>query len=104
MPRKKNEVHVYIKYNHSLAVQIYEISNKTLKRCKIAHCNKSDCHYFYKTQFIETKTETIIRLLATIKHRMKKINYLSDLYVLLNHHKSLIHRRKINYMYLIQNT
>lgn len=26
--KKKNEVHVYIKYNHSLAVQIYEISNK----------------------------------------------------------------------------
>lgn len=33
MPTNKNEVHVYTKYNHSLAVQ-------TLKRCKIAHCKK----------------------------------------------------------------
>lgn len=40
MPTNKNEVHVYTKYNHSLAVQNNEISNKTLKRCKIAHCKK----------------------------------------------------------------
>lgn len=90
MPTNKNEVHVYTKYNHSLAVQNNEISNKTLKKW---------LSWFLQKQFMDTQTELFIWLLATIKYRMKKINYIPDISVLFNHHKSLIQRCKINYVY-----
>lgn len=74
------------------------ISNKTLKRCKIAHCKKVIVMISTKTIY-GYSNRAIHMILATIKYRMKKINYIPDISVLFNHHKSLIQRCKINYVY-----